>query len=155
MELVQFVSRMLGTSADSEDIVQSALLKAHQNGTRPDDNRAWLYTVVRNEVIDHLRRKKAQKSALAAVSETTVAVAEPAQLAETADAVEQVLRALAEIPEPYREVIVLRFQQHLKFEEIARVVDAPLGTVKVHAARGLKLLRERLKGLLRDFGHDV
>jgi RNA polymerase sigma-70 factor (ECF subfamily) len=144
MELLQYVSRMLGASSDSEDIVQTALLKAHQNGTQPENRRAWLYTIVRNEVVDHLRRKKVRQNAAVSVAEAKG----PSELAETADSVERVLAAVAGLPESMREVIVLRFQQHLKFEEIAAVTGAPLGTVKVYAARGLKLLRERLKGIL-------
>lgn len=139
---------MLGSQTDAEDIVQNVLLKAHQNGTRPDDVRAWLYSITRNEVYDHLRRRRAQATALSRLAADAETAEEPGRAAETADAVEQVSRALAALPEQYRDVLALRFQQHLKFEEIAKVLGLPLGTVKVQAARGLKLLRQNLKGVL-------
>jgi RNA polymerase sigma-70 factor (ECF subfamily) len=144
MELQRYAARMLGSSADAEDVVQNALLKAHRAPDTPDDPRAWLYAVVRHEVIDHLRRRRSRQEARAELAAAAVAVAEPPQVAETADLLERVTRAVAGLAEPYREVIVLRFQHGLKFEQVARIVDAPVGTVKVQAARGLKLLRERL-----------
>ena len=142
-ELVRYASRMLGSAHDAEDVVQNAMLKAHRNGTRPDDQRAWMYSIVRNEIVDHLRRRRTHATALAELPPTRE-TRDPCALSETADDAERVARELARLPDPYREVLVLRFQQQLKFEEIASVLGDPLGTVKVHAARGLKLLRERV-----------
>ena len=57
-------------------------------------------------------------------------------------------RRVAALPEPYREVVVLRFFGELSLDEIARQTDRPLGTVKTHLRRGLLRLRETV-----DSGH--
>jgi RNA polymerase sigma-70 factor (ECF subfamily) len=56
--------------------------------------------------------------------------------------------AVSGLPEPYREVVVLRFYGELSLDEIARQTDRPLGTVKTHLRRGLLRLRETV-----DSGH--
>ena len=55
--------------------------------------------------------------------------------------------ALAHLPVSYREVLTLRFHEDLELEEIARVVDSPLSTVKSRLYRGLAMLREWLKDI--------
>jgi RNA polymerase sigma factor (sigma-70 family) len=57
--------------------------------------------------------------------------------------------AVAVLPEPYREVVTLRFFGDLSLEEIARQTDRPLSTVKTHLRRGLL----RLRGTVEPGGH--
>jgi len=59
---------------------------------------------------------------------------------------EQISAALVSIPAEYREAVVLRFQEGLALEEIARVTGVPLGTVKSRLYRGLNALMPQLKG---------
>ncbi len=56
----------------------------------------------------------------------------------------EVRRALTRLPEPVREVLILRYTHELSLEEIARATDKPVGTIKSHVFRGLKKLREVL-----------
>jgi RNA polymerase sigma-70 factor (ECF subfamily) len=56
----------------------------------------------------------------------------------------QVREAVTNLPEPYRETIALRYFAELSIDEIARTVDRPVGTVKVHVHRGLERLRAAL-----------
>jgi RNA polymerase sigma-70 factor, ECF subfamily len=58
---------------------------------------------------------------------------------------------LTTLPEAQREALVLRYQEDMAPEEIALALNAPLATVKSHLQRGLKLLRAKAEGTLREF----
>ena len=58
---------------------------------------------------------------------------------------------LATLPEPQRAALVLRYQEDLTPEEIAKTLDAPLATVKSQLQRGLKLLRAKAQSHLKEF----
>lgn len=80
----------------------------------------------------------------ASVNSASVAAAartDPSLLTVRAERAADVRSAVAALPEPYREVVTLRFFGELSLEEIARQVDRPLGTVKTHLHRGLLRLR--------------
>jgi RNA polymerase sigma-70 factor (ECF subfamily) len=57
----------------------------------------------------------------------------------------EIRAAVAALPEPYREVVALRFFGEASLDEIARLTERPLGTVKTHLHRGLARLRARLE----------
>jgi len=78
----------------------------------------------------------ATSAAMAAASRT-----DPSLLAVRAERAADIRLAVAALPEPYREVVVLRFFSELSLEEIARQTERPLGTVKTHLHRGLIRLR--------------
>lgn len=78
----------------------------------------------------------ATSAAMGAVART-----DPSLLAVRSERASDVRQAVAALPEPYREVVVLRFFSELSLEEIARETDRPLGTVKTHLRRGLIRLR--------------
>ena len=69
----------------------------------------------------------------------------PVELAAAHEESDRVAAALACLSAPYREVLLLRFQEDLSLEEIAAVVAAPLSTVKSRLYRGLSELREMLE----------
>jgi RNA polymerase sigma-70 factor (ECF subfamily) len=66
---------------------------------------------------------------------------DPAILTDRAERAADLRLAVAALPEPYREVVTLRFFGELSLEEIARQTERPLGTVKTHLHRGLLRLR--------------
>ena len=68
----------------------------------------------------------------------------PALLAERKDDAERLRRAIDELPEKYRTVITLYHLQGKQYEEIATVLNLPLGTVKTHLFRAKELLRKAL-----------
>jgi RNA polymerase sigma-70 factor (ECF subfamily) len=69
---------------------------------------------------------------------------DPAVLAVRAERATEVRTAVRALPEPYREVVALRFFGDASLEDIARETGRPLGTVKTHLHRGLARLRDRL-----------
>ncbi len=82
-----------------------------------------------------------------AVDRASIAAApmsDPIHIAITAERASDVRAALAALPEPYREVVALRFFGEQTLEEISRQTKRPLGTVKTHLHRGLLRLREAM-----------
>lgn len=75
----------------------------------------------------------------------------PRRRAETQEVFDALERAIAALPEPFREVVVLRHSQDLSYEEIAQALDAQIGTVKSRLARARELLRERMGDILDGY----
>jgi RNA polymerase sigma factor (sigma-70 family) len=134
--------------ADAEDVVQDAYLRALRffSSLRNDDARAWLLTIVRNTWYG--RFSHGHDSLTAVYDDTEHDRPDeglgPEALAMQKQAVEEVQRAVQELPVDFREVIVLREIEGLSYKEIAAVVGIPIGTVMSRLARG----RERLLGML-------
>jgi len=93
----------------------------------------WIMTIARNRAVDHLRGKRPS-------DELPDIPVEASRAAEVA----QVLAALRELPEAYRETLVLRLVEGLSGPEIAEQTGLSPGSVRVNLHRGMKLLRERL-----------
>jgi RNA polymerase sigma-70 factor (sigma-E family) len=127
---------------EAQDVVQEAFTRAlaRPRGLSDVDNpEAWLRTVAINVVRRRWRRRKVLDTIL--LRDRPIArVVEPAPDPERAD-----LRdALARLPRPYREVIVLHYFADLAVDEIAAVLDVPAGTVKSRLSRGRTTLAEHL-----------
>lgn len=137
--------RLTGDAADAEDLVQETLLRAYRRFHlfAPGSNaKAWLLTILQNLRTD-LLRKKGRTPPLSELPEEGPAV-EPTQGRglDTAD----VERVLAKLPDPFRTAVVLRDVEELSYEEIAKAVQAPIGTVMSRIHRGRALLRAALQG---------
>jgi len=141
----------------SEDVVQDAMVRAFRafGQFRGESPRAWLFAIVRNCC------RTAQSGARGAVSlvihESSLSEEAAAQIMHHPDPgpnpEEEVLRnadvtgvrsAIEAIPEPFREVIVLRELEELSYAEIAEVTGVPIGTVMSRLARGRAMLANEL-----------
>jgi RNA polymerase sigma-70 factor (ECF subfamily) len=139
--------------ADAEDGVQDAYVRAlrFHATLRNDDARAWLLTIVRNTWYSRTSRVAAAGSQpVRPVSDDMSGDPpddrlDPEALVIQQQAVEEVQRAIEELPVDFREVIVLRELEGLSYKEIAAVVNTPVGTVMSRLARA----RERLLILWR------
>jgi RNA polymerase sigma-70 factor (ECF subfamily) len=135
-------------------VVQEAYLRAYQffDSFHGGDGRAWLLRIVRNTCYTWLEKNRPREPA-AAFDETkhsagVTAAGPEASLVESEN--RQLLRrALAELPDEYREAIVLRELEGLSYKEIAAVTSAPIGTVMSRLARARERLQE---GLTRHTG---
>lgn len=148
---------------DAEDIVQEAFLRALRSfdGFRGDDVRPWLLAIVRNAAYRWLADRQ-RAGNIISLDETLVGQGaenlQPYQAASEEPSAEQrlvgaaerdyVLRALAELPPAFREVLVLREIEGLSYREIADVVGTPPGTVMSRLARGRRDLRKTLTKLI-------
>jgi len=151
--LYRFLLRLTRQPAEAEDLFQQTWLRVAERHRQYDPRHsfeAWLFTVARNLAMDHLRRARPQSLEVASDDGITQAEhlpsAGPTALERllARERAERVLAALQDLPVPYREILVLRFEEEMKLEEIARVVDAPLSTVKTRLARGLERMRRHL-----------
>ena len=137
--IYNFILRMIGDRDEAMDLCQDAFMKAYRElGTLKDLDRfsAWLYRIAHNTCFSRLR--KDQGKTFVELEPETRASRMPI---ESRLAVE---KALQELPEDQREVVVLKIFQDLKFEEIAAIQDAPVSTVKSRLYMGFEKLRSIL-----------
>jgi len=141
VSLFNFYLRLTGDRTTSEDLVQEVffrILKYRQTYRHETPFRAWMYQIARNARVDYLRRKKPETSWEPEMSPAVAPVDTAQQSQETA----LLHRALMQMPDEKREVLVLSRFQDLKYEEIAHLLGCELGTVKTRVHRALQELRE-------------
>ena len=138
-----------GSRADAEDIVQEASIRAFKNirGFSGGNPRAWVLTIVRNTSYSWLTQNRPKVLVLSEDldqrTRETIEQEDP-QTPETAliaklDA-QQVRKAMASLPVPFREVLVLREIHDLDYRTIAEVAALPIGTVMSRLARARSML---------------
>ena len=140
---------LAGGAQDADDVVQEACLRALAffDGFHGEDGRAWLLAIVRNTCYDFLRKNRRNAQLAAPVDDLdwaadTAPDPEEEQL-RSADR-EMVRQGLEALPADYREVLVLRELEGMSYKQIARVIDAPIGTVMSRLARARKRLMAAL-----------
>ena len=153
--LLNFIYRFLNDLDRSEDLVQDTLLKLY---THKDSYRdiakfsTWLYTIAANLARTELRKIKRRKT----FSITELSHDDREFIIESTDVVpgqddftqifeKNVQRALAELPDDFKTIIILRDIQELSYDEISKIVEVPLGTVKSRINRGRVKLQQLLK----------
>jgi RNA polymerase sigma-70 factor (ECF subfamily) len=145
--------RLLGSEDEARDAAQEAFLKAYK-GLSDFKGEAqfssWLYRIAVNLCRDRLRRRKGKTLvSLEALEDAgpVIATREPGahELVQQLDLRRAVRRAIAELSEEQREVVILKEYQGLTFLEIAQTLDLPVSTVKTRLYRGLGQLRLRLE----------
>jgi RNA polymerase sigma-70 factor (ECF subfamily) len=161
-----FLARYTGDDALAEDATQETFVKAWRNLSRFDASkplRPWLMRIARNAANDTLRKKRALPfSRLFALRdegddfsfEDTLAdeAPLPPELFEKRELAETVQRALAELPERDRALLLMRYEDEFPFEDIATALSAPLNTVKSWHRRALIRLRAIIAP---KSGHDA
>ena len=153
--LFGFFVRLTGDRSGSEDLVQLVFYRILKyRHTYRDEGRfsAWIYHLARKVAADHYRRANAAPLAtdpdhLEAVPDQAPHAADRAV---AADDTARLQAALAALPHDQREVLVLARFQHLRHEEIARLLDISVGAVKVRVHRALKDLRDAYLKLSRE-----
>jgi RNA polymerase sigma-70 factor (ECF subfamily) len=146
---------LTGSRADAEDVVQDACMRAFRGiGGFADGNaRAWVLTIVRHTAYTWLRRNRSATLVmvddLEAVERVQADPGDPervtpeTELIAKADA-GRLEAAIAELPAPFKETLVLRDIQGLDYREIAEVTEVPIGTVMSRLARARRRLADRI-----------
>jgi RNA polymerase sigma-70 factor (ECF subfamily) len=140
--------RSLGDAHEAEDVAQEAFVRAWQalSGFRGESRfQTWLYRIVVNLCFTRLPRLRRELAALSeeeALEIPSESFSDPAMGVEQAERRAFLFRQIEALPESYRLLVTLRFQQELSYEEIASIVNLPLGTVKIGIFRARQRLRE-------------
>ncbi len=153
--LLRYLAHMTHNQATAEDLFQETWIRVLEKGHQYDGKSrfaTWLMTIAHNVAIDHLRKKAPQS--LDEMRDTEDAVPfepvaterSPFEQASASEDRARINAALEQVPTIFREVLVLRFQEQLKLEEIAKLVGIPLATVKTRLYRGVIALRPALRG---------
>jgi RNA polymerase sigma-70 factor (ECF subfamily) len=136
--------------AGADDLVQDCLARAleklhlWQEGT---DLRAWLFTILHNQYVNHVRRA-VREGAPVALSDNEPMLAQMPRQGKRLE-LRDLERALAKLPDDQRSVILLVGLEGMRYEEVAEILDIPVGTVRSRLSRGRDALR-RLMGVVPD-----
>jgi RNA polymerase sigma-70 factor (ECF subfamily) len=154
--LVNFVRLMMSSAPDrdaAEDVAQEAFLRAYRalgQFRGPSSFRTWLYQIASNVARTHSAKRRNRKE----TQEPESAYARDRPSEENVErrviAHDQLRRALLELPDDWREALVLRDIEGLEYREIAELLKIPMGTVESRIFRG----RQRLKAALKEPADD-
>lgn len=151
-----FAYQLAGNDADARDLVQEAAVRAYENMARYDAARpfdTWMLTILRNIFLDWGRRARLRAAdSLDAGPGGDAAFAEllsgpdldPAAEAVRGETAADVQRALSALPVHYRAAVVLSDMEGCRYDDIAEVLDVPVGTVRSRIHMGRRLLRKIL-----------
>jgi RNA polymerase sigma factor (sigma-70 family) len=156
--LYGFALRMTGNREDAEEIVQDAFVRAYRAlGKMSPEQRAdlrlqpWLYTITLNVTRNRLRSKRPSNVALDALADPDALLREshegppqPEKIVEQNTEIALVERALLQLPMHLRAAATLRFIEGRSHPEIAEILSQPIGTVKSHVHRAVRILRRIL-----------
>src|SRR2546427_6038937 len=148
--LYRVALRLTGNAADADDLVQETMLKAYrawdqyEKGTNA---KGWLLTILRNAFINEYRRRTRHPETVDLDTIEPYSVFSDVQDDDPQGTFfdrivdDEVLRAIDQLPEQFRETVVLSDVEGLSYEEIARIIDVPVGTVKSRLFRARRLLQ--------------
>ncbi len=162
--LYRYSMRLTGNGADADDLVQETYLKAYRFWDTYDQGtniRAWLFRILKNSFINVYRKESREPDMLeygeilqpASAHHVTVGANNPQDLAFNALLDDDVARAVSDLPEDFRTVVILCDIEGLTYEEIAHIVDCPLGTVRSRLHRSRKLLHSTLFEYAKERGY--
>jgi RNA polymerase sigma-70 factor (ECF subfamily) len=157
-----------GREDQADDLVQDTFLQAFRSWhtyTPGTNCRAWLFTICRNLFLRAEERRgrrpevtdsdiDADVEAMAATAVfSEVAAADPEQEFFGSFVDEQVMQAVDELPDPFREIVVLSDVEGLSYPELSEVLGVPMGTVKSRLFRGRRMLQQSLYEYALEMGY--
>jgi len=153
--LYNFIYRFLNDMDRSEDLVQDTLIKlyTHKNSYREIAKfSTWLYTIAANLARTELRKLKRRKTfSITELSfddrEFIISSSDldPSKEHLSQNLEKNIQNALSELPDDFKTIIILRDIQELSYDDISKIVELPLGTVKSRINRGRLKLQQLLK----------
>lgn len=153
--IYSFILRMVRDPEEAMDLCQEVFLKVFSSLERFDPQfrfTTWLYRIASNTAIDEIRRRRT--GAVFSLDAPMTDESGPREIAGDEPRPDEMLvaretkgrleEALRELPEGYREVLLLRHQGERRYDEIARITGLPIGTVKNRIFRAREMLRRAL-----------
>jgi RNA polymerase sigma factor (sigma-70 family) len=166
--MYNFAFRLTNDEDDANDLVQDTYLKAFrfissfEEGTNA---KAWLFRILKNSFINDFRKKSKEPSKVDYQDvETTYNSEEDAETNQTVDLRaesvqdligDEIATALNSLPVDFRTVIILCDVEGFTYEEMAKILDIPIGTVRSRLHRARMLLKDKLKKYAKSLGYDT
>src|SRR5690606_37477672 len=160
--------RMTRNEADAEDLVQETYLRAFRSlhqFTEGTNLRAWLFRIMTNAYINEYRRRQRRpsKASLDDLEEFYLydhliesgvqpSVERPEDIVLSQLSVDSVINAIEDLPEEFRQVVLLADVEGFSYREIASIVDIPMGTVMSRLYRARRRLQRTLYDAAIEFG---
>lgn len=164
--LYNFAIRLTSDPIDAEDLVQDTIVKAfrffgsYEKGTNA---KAWLFRILKNSYINNYRKKSKQPQQVDYDEVSTYYENIRSEQSDTTDMEDilyrdmlddQITRALQRLPEDFRTVVLLCDVEGFTYEEIANMLDVPIGTIRSRLHRGRNLLRVELEDYADKRGYN-
>lgn len=140
--LRRYARALTRDAAAADDLVQDCLTRAlgklhlWQRGT---DLRAWLFTILHNQYVNYVRRS-VREGAAVGLSDTEPQLTRAPHQGHRLE-LRDLERAIAKLPEEQRSAILLVGLEGMRYEEVAAVLDVPVGTIRSRLSRGREALR--------------
>jgi RNA polymerase sigma-70 factor (ECF subfamily) len=150
------VTHMVGSADAARDIVQDVFVQAFlklDTFKRASAFYTWLYRIAFNTCVSHRRRQRPMRSV---DRDREMAGEEPVDLSPPTDPIEQqetaaqVQRALAQLSDEHRRILVLREVEGCSYDELAEILSVPVGTIRSRLHRARMQLRDELKIILQE-----
>jgi RNA polymerase sigma-70 factor (ECF subfamily) len=166
--LYNFAIRLANDPNDAEDLVQDTIVKAYRffaSYERGTNAKAWLFRILKNSYINNYRKQSKQPYQVDYDEISTYYESVRSERSDTTD-MEQIMyrellddevtKALNKLPEDFRTVVLLCDIEGFTYEEIANMLDVPIGTIRSRLHRGRNLLRTSLSQYAsrKGFGED-
>ena len=167
LRLSKLVSRFLRNQSDVPDVVQESFIKAFRalpNFRGESAFYTWLYRIAINTAKNHLVSQSRKNPANSidvqdaedyGASEWLKEYASPEREALASELEATIQQAMGELPSDLREAITLREIEGLSYEDIAAVMDCPIGTVRSRIFRAREAIDNKLEPILDDNSHHV
>jgi RNA polymerase sigma-70 factor (ECF subfamily) len=148
--------RFLGNEADAEDAVQESFINVWKHLADYDPHKkftTWLYRIVANECLDHIKSRKRQRTAIPVdpvsgdSDSVQAAGADPNAALDEKERLQMIEAFVRELPEKQRMVFILRDLQDLSIEETSKILRMSNASVKSNLFHARKFLRERIEQL--------
>lgn len=152
--LLQYAQRITGDREQARDVVQETFVKFQRNGAlrQQDEPATWLFTVCRNAALNVCRKERRMMY----LGEEVIEVREseqpmPFDQLQRKEATGFLLQIVATLPPRQQEVIQLKFQNDLSYQQIAEILQTTTNNVGVLLHTALKTLRQRYAQVAGDF----
>ncbi|MDZ7716709.1 MAG: sigma-70 family RNA polymerase sigma factor [Balneolaceae bacterium] len=164
--MYNFGLRLTSDPNDAEDLVQDTIVKAYRffsSYEKGTNAKAWLFRILKNSYINNYRKQSKQPNQVDYDEVSSFYETIRADRTDTSDLEDRMFRelidddisnALEELPEDFRTVVLLCDVEGFTYEEIANMLDVPIGTIRSRLHRGRNLLKSQLMEYAEQRGYQ-